>query len=122
MYSLNLLVSDPAKIYKIYKLSIIIIILVYILQLVFKRASARLLAKQRDHKQITGTHIFPVGGNVYEQKILITEAVDPAGITLLLNHGFQVVMGTGYDEETLMKKHMTQTAYLQEMVILQSGF
>lgn len=38
------------------------------------------------------------------KKILITEAVDPAGITLLLNHGFQVVMGTGYDEETLMKE------------------
>lgn len=47
---------------------------------------------------------FPVGGNVYEQKILITEAVDPAGITLLQDHGYQVVMGTGYDEETLMRE------------------
>lgn len=30
------------------------------------------------------------------KKILITEAVDPAGITLLQDHGYQVVMGTGY--------------------------
>ena len=38
------------------------------------------------------------------KKILITEAVDPAGITLLQDHGYQVVMGTGYDEETLMRE------------------
>ena len=55
------------------------------------------------------------------KKILITEAVDPAGITLLQDHGYQVVMGTGYDEETLMRD-MTQTAFLQEMVILQNVF
>ena len=54
------------------------------------------------------------------KKILITEAVDPAGITLLQDHGYQVVMGTGYDEETLMRE--AHDAFLQEMVILQNVF
>ena len=29
------------------------------------------------------------------KKIVVAEAVDPAGITLLQDHGYKVVMGTG---------------------------
>lgn len=45
-------------------------------------------------------------------KVLITEPVNTAGITLLKDHGFQVVMGTGYDEATLIREACDADAVL----------
>ena len=36
--------------------------------------------------------------------VLVTEPVSMTGITLLKEHGFHIVMGTGYDEDTLIRE------------------
>lgn len=38
------------------------------------------------------------------KKVLVTEAINDKGIELLREHGFEVVHGTGIDNETLIRE------------------
>ena len=44
-------------------------------------------------------------------RVLITEAVNEKGLELLREQGYQLVMGTGPEEETLLRNVRTVTAH-----------